>query len=147
MSLATLYPLVVVLHIAADIVFLGGLLLSALLAMALSFQPAHTLARERSLILRVRRAGTLVTAPALVVLWLCGGWLAHAAGWFGGGWLGTKMVLVLLLSALHGVLSAALRRAAGEPPVVPPRWLRAAAPLIIVVAGLIVWLVLLKPSL
>ena len=57
MSLATLYPLVVVLHIAADIVFLGGLLLSALLAMALSFQPAHTLARERSLILRVRRAG------------------------------------------------------------------------------------------
>jgi putative membrane protein len=56
-----------------------------------------------------------------------------------------KMALVLLLSALHGALSGALRRGAATPAVVPGWIWRLAASLVVGVVAVIVWLVLLKP--
>ena len=48
--------------------------------------------------------------PAMVATWLLGLWLAwHGPdsryGWFASGWLGAKLVLVVALSALHGLLA------------------------------------------
>jgi putative membrane protein len=48
--------------------------------------------------------------PAMIATWLLGLWLAwHGPdsryGWFTSGWLEAKLVLVLGLSALHGLLA------------------------------------------
>ncbi|MFL6628798.1 MAG: CopD family protein [Vitreoscilla sp.] len=142
MSPATRYDLVMLLHVTADIVFIAGLLAAALLLAALSTHDAGQLAREHRLVAAMRRLQRMVTTPALVIAWACGVWLALQAGWFHSGWLHVKLALVLALSALHGVLSGALRRAGAD---VPARAWRA-VPLVAVGAIVAVaWLALLKP--
>jgi len=145
MNAATRYDLVTLVHISADIVFVAGLLAAALVLAALSFQAAPTLAKERRLVAGLRRWHRVVTAPALLLAWACGVWLALQAGWFHSGWLHAKLVLVLALSALHGVLSGALRRAGGPTPSVPSRAWRAAPALALGAIVAAVWLALIKP--
>lgn len=147
MNAATLYDLVTLVHLSADIVFTLGLLAAALVLAALSFQPPATLARanERRLAAAMRRWHRLVTTPALLIAWGCGLWLALQAGWFHSGWLHVKLVLVLALSGLHGGLSAALRRAGAPVPAVPSRAWRVMPALALVVIAAVVWLALIKP--
>ena len=133
------------LHVSADIVFIAGLLAAALVMTALSFQAAPDLVKERRLIDGMRRWHRVVTAPALVVAWGCGIWLALQAGWFHGGWLHVKLVLVLALSALHGVLSASLRRACASVPAVPARAWRVTPALALGAIVAVIWLALMKP--
>ena len=146
MSPGTRYDLVTLVHVGADIVFVAGLLAGALALMALSFQAAPDLAKERRLIAGMRRWHRAVTSTALVLAWACGIWLALQAGWFHSGWLHVKLVLVLALSALHGVLSAALRRADADAPAVPARAWRAAPALALGATVAIVWLAVMKPA-
>ena len=82
MNAATRYDLVTLVHLGADIVFIAGLLASALVVTALTFQSAADLARERRLVAGMRRWDRVVTAPALGIAWACGLWLALQAGWF-----------------------------------------------------------------
>jgi protoporphyrinogen IX oxidase len=144
-SPATRYDLVTLLHVSADIVFIAGLLAAALVMTALSFQAARDLVKERRLIQGMRGWHRAVTAPALVVAWACGIWLALQAGWFHSGWLHAKLVLVLALSALHGVLSGALLRACASAPAVPARAWRAAPALALGAIVAVIWLALMKP--
>jgi putative membrane protein len=145
MNLGDAYSIVILLHLVADLLFVGGLLLSALMLTALSFQGAAEVGGEARLVGFLRRWNRFVTSPALVLAWLLGAWLAHTAGWFGAHWLMAKLVLVIALSGLYGVLSAALRRASATPPAVPSRAWRTTAPIAILAVAAIVWLVLLKP--
>ena len=145
MSPATRYDLVTLLHVTADFLFVAGLLAAALLLAALSTHDAAQLARERRLVVAMRRWHRAVTTPALVVAWACGVWLALQAGWFHSGWLHIKLVLVLALSALHGVLSAALRRASADAAVPPARAWRAMPLLALGAIVAVAWLALLKP--
>ena len=93
----------------------------------------------------MRRLNRAVTGPALVIAWACGLWLAWQAGWFASGWLHAKLVLVLALSALHGTLSAALRRACAPMPAVPARAWRVTPALALGAIVAVVWLALMKP--
>ncbi|MCK9687254.1 CopD family protein [Scleromatobacter humisilvae] len=145
MDAATRYDLVRVLHIGADIVFVAGLLAGALVLAALSFQAAPALIKERRLVAAMLRINRVVTGSALLLAWACGLWLAWQAGWFASGWLHVKLVLVLALSALHGGLSAALRRAGADAPRVPARAWRAAPALALAGVAGVVWLALGKP--
>jgi putative membrane protein len=145
MTPAIRYDLVRLLHISADIVFIAGLLVGALVLAALSFQSASDMARERRLIDAARRFNRVVTGPALVIAWICGTWLALQAGWFASHWLQVKLVLVLGLSAVHGSLSAALRRASATEPIVPSRAWRVTPALALGATAAVVWLALLKP--
>ncbi|HVG46693.1 MAG TPA: CopD family protein [Rubellimicrobium sp.] len=65
-----------------------------------------------------RRILRTVATPAMVLTWLFGIWLAVQGGWFTMGWLHVKLLLVLALSALHGIALGRLRRMApgGEVP-------------------------------
>ena len=145
MNPATRYDLVTLLHVSADIVFVVGLLAAALALTALSFQSAPALLKEQRLIAGVRRWHRSVTSTALVLAWVCGVWLALQAGWFASGWLQVKLVLVLALSALHGLLSAALRRAGAPAHGVPARAWRVTPVLVLVAVVAIAWLALMKP--
>jgi putative membrane protein len=144
-SPATRYDLVTLLHVTADFVFVAGLLAAALLVAALSTHDAAQLARERRLVATMRRLHRAVTTPALVIAWACGAWLALQAGWFHSGWLHAKLALVLALSALHGVLSGALRRASADAPAPPTRVWRAVPLLALAAIVAVAWLALLKP--
>ena len=145
MNGATLYDLVRVLHIGADIVFIGGLLAGTLVLAALSLQSTPDMLEERRLVAGMRRINRVVTGPALVILWACGLWLAWRAGWFASGWLHAKLALVLALSALHGGLSSALRRASAPAPAVPARAWRATPALVLGAVVAVMWLALMKP--
>jgi len=145
MNLATRYDLVRVLHISADIVFIAGLLAGALVLAALSGQTVTELVKERRLVDGVRRLNRIATGPALVLAWVCGIWLALQMGWFASTWLQVKLAFVLLLSAVHGQLSAGLRRACADTPAVPSRAWRAAPPLALGAIVAAIWLALLKP--
>jgi putative membrane protein len=50
--------------------------------------------------------------PAMVLTWGFGVWLAWIGGWWTSGWFHGKLVLVILLSAVHGSVSAETRRLA-----------------------------------
>jgi putative membrane protein len=47
--------------------------------------------------------------PAMIATWILGLYLAWSAGWFTSGWFHAKLLLVLLMSGVHGFLSARVR--------------------------------------
>jgi len=145
MTAATRYDLVVLLHVSADLVFVFGLLAATLALAALSLQTAPELDRQRRLVIGLRRWHRLVTTSALALAWLCGVWLALQAGWFHSDWLHVKLAIVAALSALHGGLSVALRRASAPAPAVPARAWRAAPALALAGATAALWLAWMKP--
>ncbi len=114
------YLLLKALHIAAMVVWIGGML-----AVALG-PPGHGWRWDR-----------LVTTPAMLLALACGIALAMTGGWFPARWLVVKLGFVLLLAALHGVLAGRLRR--GQPPP------RLAAPLIVAGVAVVVGLAAIKP--
>lgn len=50
-----------------------------------------------------RRLLRFIATPAMVVVWLTGLWMIYEAGLLREGWLHTKLLLVLGLSAVHGL--------------------------------------------
>jgi putative membrane protein len=47
--------------------------------------------------------------PAMIAVWLLGLYLAWSGGWFSAGWLHAKILLVLVMSGLHGYYSRAVK--------------------------------------
>lgn len=101
------------LHVAAAIVFVGGLLAETLFLAVLG-EPTEMAPGMRQAVRVFRRWDSRLTTPAMLLAWSAGLTLALSAGWFHSGWLRVKVVLVLVLSALHGVQSGTLRRLAGS---------------------------------
>ncbi|MDE1149149.1 MAG: CopD family protein [Azospirillaceae bacterium] len=136
------YLALVSLHAAAATVFVIGLLAAGImLAHAGPDTAGPKLWRA------VRGWHRWVTGPALILVWGLGLTLAITAGWFAAGWLHAKLVLVLILSGIHGMQSANLRRlAAGTQDVAKARArARILLPLIVLIAVGIVALVITKP--
>jgi putative membrane protein len=52
-----------------------------------------------------RRLLRAIINPAMVVTWVVGLWLAMESGHYRSGWLQAKVVLVLILSAMHGLFA------------------------------------------
>jgi protoporphyrinogen IX oxidase len=57
-----------------------------------------------------RRLLRAIINPAMIATWLLGLWLAWSGpdsryGWFTSGWLEAKLVLVITMSAVHGLLA------------------------------------------
>ena len=99
------------LHIAAVMMWIGGMLAAALTVAAASSAHRQQETADRSAFLEsVRGWDRRVTAPAMLLVWALGLLLARNGGWFPQLWLLVKLALVLLLSALHGILSGNLRR-------------------------------------
>src|ERR1700742_1753714 len=52
-----------------------------------------------------RRVLAAIINPAMIATWVLGLWLAWDQGYFRSGWLHAKLVLVLAMSAMHGLFS------------------------------------------
>lgn len=83
--------------------------------------------------------------PAMLVAWVFGLWLAWRGFGFQGGWLHAKLAAVLVLSGLHGYLSASVRAFAEDRNEKPARHWRIVneVPTLLMIA--IVVLVIVKP--
>ena len=132
------------LHIAAVLVWIGGLLVAAVAISALSLSKEAE-RPGRTAVFAIRRWDRHVTSPAMLLVWGAGLSLAMLGEWFRSPWLIIKLVFVLLLTALHGLLSGTLRKLgrSDEPPA--SFGLRHAPLLIIISVAAIVVLVVVKP--
>ncbi|MEN2474462.1 MULTISPECIES: CopD family protein [Burkholderia] len=131
-----IYLLLKAVHVIAIVTFVGGLLM-----LSVGVRIAN-LAVHRA----VRRWDRAVTAPALALVWITGVAIAMNGHWFGAAWLSVKLVVVVALSALHGILAGTLRRMERDDLVVAPAsWLGQAAGAVVVAMGIVVGLVVIKP--
>lgn len=143
-----LYLWLKALHVAAVLVLLGGLAVLAVTVASVSKAGgmANVQAQgQAGLIDAVHRWDRRVTSPALGLVWVLGIMLAGMGGWFSAPWLMIKLVFVVLLSALHGMMSGMLRRAVkgGARPM--PSFLQHFPAAIVVSAIAIALLVVIKP--
>ncbi|WP_207461418.1 CopD family protein [Azospirillum sp. SYSU D00513] len=143
------------LHIAAVATWAGGMLAAALTITAVTitavtFAAAGSKAGGETAVPSatlnaVRRWDRRVTSPAMLLAWALGLTLALQGGWFTATWLMAKLALVVLLSALHGMLSGTLRRLARADGTSPPAILRLAPAGIVASLLVIAILVVVKP--
>lgn len=92
-----------------------------------------------------RRLAKAIMTPAMLATWFFGLLLVWQGGWWGAGWLHAKFALVVVMSGVHGFLSASVRRFAADENQRPARFYRYLneAPTLLMVA--IIVLVVVKP--
>lgn len=134
-----LYFVLKSLHIIADIVWIGGMLINAFV---IAMVPPTI---RTGVIAAVRPYDRWVTTTALGGAWLFGIILAVWYGWYTTGWFGFKFLIVVMLSALHGMQSAWLRRMEADPLLDPPAFVRVAMPVVLVSVVAVVLLAVVKP--
>ena len=127
------------LHIISDIVWVGGMLINAFV---ISMVPPTI---RNGVITAVRPFDRRVTTFAEGGAWFFGIILAVWYGWYATGWFGIKVLIVAMLSALHGMQSAWLRRMEADPLLDPPAFVRAGIPLLLVSVVAVVFLAVVKP--
>jgi protoporphyrinogen IX oxidase len=103
-----MYQWVLAFHIIAVIAWLAGMLYLPRLFVYHCAAEKGSLQSETFKVME-RRLLRAIINPAMIATWVLGLWLAwHGPdsrfGWFASGWLQAKLVLVLALSAVHGLL-------------------------------------------
>ena len=92
-----------------------------------------------------RRLLRLIMNPAMIVVWLTGIWLAYDSGFWRAGWLHAKILLVVVMSGVHGLLAASTRKFAQDRNTRPSRFFRVINEIPTVLLIGIVILVVVKP--
>ena len=140
-----LYLFIKAFHLAAVVTWIGGMLTLSLLLGSLASTALPREASERRWLAAIYRWDRWVTTPALGLVWLLGITLVVLSGWYNAPWLWAKVVLVSLLSGLHGNQSATLRRILSDLARQSPAYMRRTAGLTLVTITVIIFLVILKP--
>lgn len=99
-----IYELAKAVHVTAVIVWIAGMAVAA-----------ATLRHPSPVSLpAIRGFDRAVTTPAMLLTWVFGLFLALNGGWFGDLWMSMKILLVLVLSGLHGMITGRLRKKTWE---------------------------------
>jgi putative membrane protein len=101
------------LHVIAVIAWMAGMLYLPRLFVYHSVAEPGSLQSETFKVME-RRLLRAIINPAMIATWLLGLGLAYEGGWFGSHWLQAKLVLVLLMSAMHGWLARWVRDFAAD---------------------------------
>ena len=99
---ADFYAWVKAVHVIAVISWMAGMLYLPRLFVYHCEAEAGSKQSETFKIME-RRLLRAIINPAMVVSWVTGLWLAFEAGFFRSGWLHGKLLLVVLLSGIHGI--------------------------------------------
>jgi putative membrane protein len=103
-----MYRWLLAFHIIAIIAWMAGMLyLPRLFVYHCEAEPGSR--QSETFKLMERRLLKAIINPAMVASWALGLWLAWIGGWYTSGWLQAKVVLVLLMSGLHGFLARCVR--------------------------------------
>jgi len=141
---ADAYPWIKAIHVIAIISWMAGMLYLPRLFVYHSEVPAGSVQSETFKVME-QRLLTLIINPAMVIAWVLGLWLAWKGGYWAAHWFHAKLALVVLLSGLHGYLSAATRAFAEDRNTKPARHWRIINEIPAVLMVGIVILAIVKP--
>jgi protoporphyrinogen IX oxidase len=132
------------LHVIAVIAWMAGMLYLPRLFVYHCEAPVGSPQSEMLKVME-RRLLRIIMDPAMVATWVFGLTLALLTGAFHEHWFQVKFLLVLAMSALHGMFAATVKRFARDANARPQRFYRIVneVPMLLVVA--IVILVIVKP--
>ena len=139
-----LYDWIKALHVIAVIAWMAGMLYLPRLFVYHSEAPKGSIQSETFKIME-RRLLKAIINPAMIVTWVLGLVLIWQGGWWKASWLHGKIVLVLILSGLHGVYVRRLKEFAADRNTRPARYYRILneVPTLLMIG--IVILVIVKP--
>ena len=149
MAAANIYTWVKALHIIAVIAWMAGMLYLPRL-FVYHCAAAKGSVQSETFKTMERRLLRAIINPAMIATWVLGlllAWLGPDShyGWFASGWLQAKIVLVLALSALHGLLARWMKDFAADRNRHTPKFYRIINEVPTILVILIVFLVVLKP--
>ena len=139
-----MYEWIKALHVIAVIAWMAGMLYLPRLFVYHCEAEAGSRQSETFKVME-RRLLRAIINPAMVVTWVLGLWLAFEGGFIKAGWLHGKLLLVLILSGIHGFLSRAVRDFAADRNVRSQKFYRIINEIPAVLMVGIVILVIVKP--
>jgi protoporphyrinogen IX oxidase len=107
------YEWIKALHIIAVISWMAGMLYLPRLFVYHCDTEAGSKQSETFKVME-RRLMTAIMTPAMIVTWLAGLYLAWTGNWFSAGWLHGKLLLVVVLSGVHGFFRRCVRDFAAD---------------------------------
>ena len=131
-------------HVVAVIAWMAGLLyLPRLMVYHADAEPGSR--QSETFKVMERRLLKAITTPAMIASWAFGLVLVYQGGWLASGWFHAKLLLVLLLSAYHGLAAGWTRAFAADRNARPARFYRIMneVPTLLMIG--IVVLVIVKP--
>ena len=139
-----LYLWLKALHVVAIIAWMAGMLY---LPRLFVYHCEAEIGSKQSETFKVmeRRLLRAIINPAMVAAWVLGLWLAWEGGFFRSGWLHGKLLLVLILSGMHGLFSRCVREFAEDRNVRSQKFYRIVNEVPAVLMIGIVILVVVKP--
>jgi protoporphyrinogen IX oxidase len=131
-------------HVIAVIAWMAGMLYLPRLFVYHCEAPAGS-PQSEMLKLMERRLLRFIVNPAMIATWIFGVTLAWVTGAYADLWFQIKFVLVILMSGLHGLFAATVKRFARDANTRPQRFYRIIneVPMLLVIG--IVVLVIVKP--
>ena len=139
-----MYEWIKAFHVMAVIAWMAAMLYLPRLFVYHAEAPAGSAQSETFKVMERRLLRGIMT-PAMIVTWLLGLYLAWSAFAFKGGWLHGKILLVVILSGIHGYLAGRVRAFAQDRNRNSPRFYRVLNEVPAVLMALIVILVIVKP--
>ena len=139
-----LYDWLKAFHVIAVIAWMAGMLYLPRLFVYHSEAPKGSIQSETFKIME-RRLLKAIINPAMIVTWVLGLYLVWDGGWYTSGWLHAKVLLVLILSGLHGVYVRRLKDFAADKNTRPAKYYRILNEVPTVLMIGIVILVIVKP--
>ncbi|KAB0267979.1 protoporphyrinogen oxidase HemJ [Microvirga brassicacearum] len=131
-------------HVIAVISWMAGMLYLPRLFVYHSETPKGSIQSDTFKIME-RRLLKAIINPAMALTWVLGLILIWQGGWITSGWLHAKILLVLVLSGVHGFLSKTVKIFAADQNTRPAKFYRMINEVPTVLMILIVILVIVKP--
>lgn len=139
-----MYEWIKAVHVMAVISWMAGMLYLPRLMVYHVEAPAGSIQSETFKIMERRLLKGIIN-PAMIVTWVLGLYLAWSGFGFKGGWLHGKILLVFILSGIHGYLAGRVRAFAEDRNVKSARFYRIINEVPAVLMVGIVILVIVKP--
>ena len=139
-----MYEWIKAFHVVAVISWMAGMLYLPRLMVYHAEAQTGSIQSETFKIMERRLLKGIIN-PAMILTWVLGLYLAWYAFGFKGGWLHAKLLLVILLSGIHGVLVKHVRAFAEDRNEKSPRYFRIINEVPAVLMLGIVILVIVKP--
>jgi putative membrane protein len=131
-------------HIIAVIAWMAGMLYLPRLFVYHCEADVGSIQSETFKVMERRLLRAIIT-PAMIATWVLGLWLAYQGGWFKAPWLHAKLLLVILMSGVHGMLSRYVKDFAADRRRKSQKFFRIINEIPTVLMILIVILVVVKP--
>ncbi|MGO4408245.1 protoporphyrinogen oxidase HemJ [Bosea sp. RAF48] len=139
-----MYEWIKAFHVVAVIAWMAGMLYLPRLMVYHAEAQIGSIQSETFKIMERRLLKGIIN-PAMILTWVLGLYLAWYGFGFKGGWLHAKLLLVLILSGIHGVLVKHVRAFAQDKNQKSPRYFRIINEVPAVLMLGIVILVIVKP--